>query len=248
MSRSMVSFASWFTISLPSMAQWLDTQQKRTHVPLLFSAQGRFIIWHVRGFSVSSPSIACKQDIWVRVEYNTVLYRIHVPIIVHYQGNGCSLSSKDGAVIRESLGQLAACRLTILKMAVDDHCRPHPLTLMAAEGMLILHVSLLRWYGGCWQNGDDKITPTCSDWIQNHWPTACVLAVGKGQCCLQNTIHVRYQQWKTTWDSQCMANHLPTLLGCGHSPHFQASPLLHNKSTGQHAVGIEPQHKVSVGK
>ena len=89
---------------------------------------------------------------WVRVEYNIVLYRIYVPIIVQYQGNGCSLSNKDGAVIRESLGQLAACRLTILKMAVDDHCRPHPLTLMAAEGMLILHLSLLRWYGGCWQN------------------------------------------------------------------------------------------------
>ena len=40
---------------------------------------------------------------WVRVEYNIVLYRVHVPIIVKCQGNGCSLSSKDGAVIRESL-------------------------------------------------------------------------------------------------------------------------------------------------
>ena len=38
---------------------------------------------------------------WVRVEYNIVLYRVHVPIIVQCQGNGCSLSSKDGAVVRD---------------------------------------------------------------------------------------------------------------------------------------------------
>ena len=50
-----------------------------------------------------------------------------MPIIVQCQGNGCSLSSKDGAVVRESLGQLAAGRLAILEMAVDDRCRPDPL-------------------------------------------------------------------------------------------------------------------------
>ena len=31
---------------------------------------------------------------WVWVEYNIMLYRLHVPIIVQCQGNGCSLSSK----------------------------------------------------------------------------------------------------------------------------------------------------------
>ena len=43
--------------SLPSMPQWLGTQQKRTHGPLSLSAQGRFMIWQMRGFSVSSPSM-----------------------------------------------------------------------------------------------------------------------------------------------------------------------------------------------
>ena len=64
---------------------------------------------------------------WVRVEYNIMLYRAHVPSIVQCQGNGWSLTSKDGAVIRESLGQLSAVRLTILEMAVDDRCCPNPL-------------------------------------------------------------------------------------------------------------------------
>ena len=49
---------------------------------------------------------------WVRVEY-IVLYGVHVPIIVLCKGNGCSIRSKNGAVIRESLGQLATGRLTI---------------------------------------------------------------------------------------------------------------------------------------
>ena len=76
--------------------------------------------------SISSPSIALARH-WVRVEYNIVLYRVHVPIIVQCQGNGCSLSSKDGAVTQGSLGQLTAGLLTILEMAIDDHCRPNPL-------------------------------------------------------------------------------------------------------------------------
>ena len=36
---------------------------------------------------------------WVRVDYNIMFYRIHVLIIVQCQGDGRSLSSKDGAVI-----------------------------------------------------------------------------------------------------------------------------------------------------
>ena len=46
------------------MPQWLGTQQKQTRVPLSLNDQSRFMIWQIKGFSVSSPSIACKQDIW----------------------------------------------------------------------------------------------------------------------------------------------------------------------------------------
>ena len=55
---------------------------------------------------------------WVRVDYDIVLYRIHVPIIIQCQCDCCCLSSKDGTVIWESFGQLAANRLTIQEMAV----------------------------------------------------------------------------------------------------------------------------------
>ena len=64
---------------------------------------------------------------WVRVDYNIVLYRIHVPVIVQCQCECCRLSSKDGTVILESFGQLAASRLTNLEIAVDDHYCPHSL-------------------------------------------------------------------------------------------------------------------------
>ena len=59
---------------------------------------------------------------WVREDYDIVLCRIHVPIIVQCQCDCCCLSSKDGTVIWESFGQLAASRVTILEMAVDDRC------------------------------------------------------------------------------------------------------------------------------
>ena len=64
---------------------------------------------------------------WVRADYNIVLYRIHVPIIVQCQCDSCCLSSEDGTVIWESFRQLAASRLTTLEMEVDDNCRPHSL-------------------------------------------------------------------------------------------------------------------------
>ena len=44
----------------------------------------------------------------------------HVLVIVHCQTDGCSLSCKDGAVVWQSFGQLAAGCLKILEMAVDD--------------------------------------------------------------------------------------------------------------------------------
>ena len=49
--------------SFPSMPQWLGTQQKRTFVPLSRNNQSRFMISQIKGFSLSSSSIACKQDI-----------------------------------------------------------------------------------------------------------------------------------------------------------------------------------------
>ena len=52
----------------------------------------------------------------------------HVLVVVKCQNDGCSLSSKDGAVAWHSFGQLAAGFLAILEMAVDDCCCPHSLT------------------------------------------------------------------------------------------------------------------------
>ena len=125
MSWSRVSFASWSTLSFPSMPQWLGTQQKRTRVPLSLNYQSRFMKWKIKGFSVSSPSIACKQGHWVRVDYRIMMDWVHVLVLVQCQTYGCSLSCKDGAVVWQSFGQLAAGCLTILELAVDDRCCPH---------------------------------------------------------------------------------------------------------------------------
>ena len=51
----------------------------------------------------------------------------HVLVIVQCQTDGCSLSCKDGAVVWQSFGQVAAGCLTILEMAVDDRRCPHSL-------------------------------------------------------------------------------------------------------------------------
>ena len=52
MSWSKVSFASWSTLSFPSMPQWLGIQQKRTHVPLSLNDQSRFMIQQWRAATV----------------------------------------------------------------------------------------------------------------------------------------------------------------------------------------------------
>ena len=49
----------------------------------------------------------------------------HAPVVVQCQTDGCSLSSKDGAVVWQSFAQLAAGCLTFLEMAVDDCRCPH---------------------------------------------------------------------------------------------------------------------------
>ena len=120
------------------------------------------MIWQIKGFSVSSPSIACSvgnshrsasprpttleedrelfvnfslilcwwfeiQDLrtynffdwisntdclqtghWVRVDHHIMMDWVHVLVIVQCQTDGCSLSCKDGAVVWQSFGQLAA--------------------------------------------------------------------------------------------------------------------------------------------
>ena len=150
MSWSRVSFASWSTISFPSMPQWLGTQQKRTQVPLSLNAQRRFMIWQMRVVNIFA--FKCLQARhWVRVDYDIVLYRIHVPIIVQCQCDCCCLSSKDGTVIWEFFGQLAASRLTILEMAVDDRCCPHSLVNLRSVSvdfiMWSLSIGILSEFG-----------------------------------------------------------------------------------------------------
>ena len=64
---------------------------------------------------------------WVRVDHYIVMDWAHVLVIVQCQTDGCSPSCKDGAIVRQSFGKLAAGCLTILEMAVDDHHCPHSL-------------------------------------------------------------------------------------------------------------------------
>ena len=56
----------------------------------------------------------------VRVDYYIVVDWAHVLVIVQCQSDGCSLSHKDGTVVWQSFGQVAAGCLTILEMAVDN--------------------------------------------------------------------------------------------------------------------------------
>ena len=51
-----------------------------------------------------------------------MLYWIQVPIMAQCQSSGCSLSTQDCAVTRESFWQFTASRLAMLEMAVDDRC------------------------------------------------------------------------------------------------------------------------------
>ena len=87
------------------------------------------MIWQMKEFPVSLTSIAYKLDFesqqttTSRDEMDACADNISVP------DGGCSLSSKDGAVVWQSFGQLEAGCLTILEMAIDDCCRPHSFIL-----------------------------------------------------------------------------------------------------------------------
>ena len=99
----------------------LHTRAFVTHCP----EEGRDLASE-RVFGIS-PLNPLRTRHWVRVDYDIVLYRIHVPKIVYWHGDDCLLGSKDGTVIWESFGQLPATGPTIMKMAVDNHCCPHSL-------------------------------------------------------------------------------------------------------------------------
>ena len=88
-------------LSFPSIPQWLGIQQKRTRVPLSLNNHRRFMA-NKGVFSVFT--LDCLQaDHWVRVDYYIMANWVHMSVIVQCQGDGCSLSSKDGAVVRQPL-------------------------------------------------------------------------------------------------------------------------------------------------
>ena len=99
---------------------------------------------------------------WVRVDYHIMMDWAHVLVIVQYQTDGCSLSSKDGAVVWQSFGHLAAGCLTILEMAVDDRRCPHTPVHFGAISVdfimwsVSLGIIVMRswWKVGCPQGGD----------------------------------------------------------------------------------------------
>ena len=65
---------------------------------------------------------------WVRVNYYIVVDWALVLVIVQCQSDGCSLSSKDGANVWQSFGQVAKSCLTILEMTVDNCRCPYSLS------------------------------------------------------------------------------------------------------------------------
>ena len=108
------------------MPQWLGTQQKRTCALVTQWPEQVHDMANKRVLGVFT--LNCLQTgHWVRVDYYVMMDWVHVLVIVQCQTDGCSLSCKDGAVVWQSFGQLAAGCLTILEMAVDDRHCPHSL-------------------------------------------------------------------------------------------------------------------------
>ena len=64
----------------------------------------------------------------------------HVLVIVQCQTDGCSLSCKDGAIVWQSFGKLAAGCLTILETAVENRRCPHSLIHFGA-----ISVDFIMW-------------------------------------------------------------------------------------------------------
>ena len=79
---------------------------------------------------------------WVREDNYVMMDWAHVLVIVQHQTDAYSLSCKDGAVVWQSFGQLAARCLTILEMAIDDRCCPHSLIHFGAISLDFIMWSL----------------------------------------------------------------------------------------------------------
>ena len=99
---------------------------------------------------------------WVRVDHYIVVDWAHVLVIVQCQTDGCSLSCKDGAIVWQSFGKLAAGCLTILEMAVDDRHCPHSLVHFGAISvdliMRSLHFMILTELSLGFLSGDHAFT------------------------------------------------------------------------------------------
>ena len=76
---------------------------------------------------------------WFRVD-NYMMDLAHVLVVVQCITDGCSLSWKDGVVVWQSFGQLAAGCLTILEMAIDDRRCPHSLVHFG-----VISVDFIMW-------------------------------------------------------------------------------------------------------
>ena len=99
---------------------------------------------------------------WVRVDHYIVVDWAHVLVIVQCQTDGCSLSCKDGAIVWQSFGKLAAGCLTILEMGVDDRHCPHSLVHFGAISvdliMRSLHFMILTELSLGFLSGDHAFT------------------------------------------------------------------------------------------
>ena len=143
-------FASCYTLLFSSMPQWPGTQQKRTRALVTQWPEQVHDMANKRVLGVFT--LNCLQTgHWVRVNYHIMMDWVHVFVIVQCQTYGCSLSCKDGAVVWQSYGQLAAGCLTILEMAIDDRRCPHFLfhfgafVCMAGFVLAISHSIMLLW-------------------------------------------------------------------------------------------------------
>ena len=98
---------------------------RNEHVWLCHSITGAGS-WYGRYRIIDVSTLNCLQTgHWVRVDHYIWMDWAHVLLTIQCQTDGCSLSCKDGAIVWQSFGQLAARCLTSLEMVVDDRRCPH---------------------------------------------------------------------------------------------------------------------------
>ena len=100
-----------FFISLNATVAWYPAE---TDICALFTQQPEQVHDMTNKGVLGVFTFNCLQTRhWVRVHYYIVMNWTHVSVIVQCQSDDCSLSSKDGAIVWQSCGQLAAGCLTI---------------------------------------------------------------------------------------------------------------------------------------